>query len=124
MPQGRLTPSGAAEERVLKALEGQVLVMLGGEAREAARQALITGLGLRDVDWISAAEYDHGRAAEARLRAPGVAVVVFALRWAAHAHGSVRDLTWELGIPAVSLPGGYNPRMVLHHLARQVSESL
>jgi hypothetical protein len=116
-----LTPT---EQGVLKALAGKTLVILGGICKPHAKAALIRDLKLRDVDWIESAEYDHGQHAASRLRDPNIVAVVFALRWAAHAHGSIRDVAWSLGIPAVSLPGGYSPRQVLHQLSTQVSGSL
>lgn len=116
-----LTP---AEKQVLKALEGKTLVILGGICKPHAKAALIRDLNLKDVDWIESTEYDNGQQAASRLRDPNIVAVIFALRWAGHAHGSIRDVAWSLGIPAVSLPGGYSPRQVLHQLSAQVSGSL
>jgi hypothetical protein len=116
-----LTP---AEKQVLKALEGKTLVVLGGICKPHAKAALIRDLNLKDVDWIESTEYDNGHQAASRLRDPNIVAVIFALRWAGHAHGSIRDVAWSLGIPAVSLPGGYSPRQVLHQLSAQVSGSL
>ncbi|WP_407543113.1 hypothetical protein Q0M94_24130 (plasmid) [Deinococcus radiomollis] len=116
-----LTPT---EKQVLKTLEGKTLVLLGGICKPHAKAALIRDLKLKDVDWIESTEYDNGQQAACRLRDPNIVAVIFALRWAAHAHGSIRDVAWSLGIPAVSLPGGYSPRQVLHQLSAQVSGSL
>ena len=116
--------SSDTEQRVLKALEGRTLVILGGLCKPHAKAALIRDLRLKDIDWIESSEYDHGQHAASRLRDPDVACVIFALRWAAHAHGSIRNAAWALGIPAVSLPGGYNPRQVLHQLSVQISDKL
>jgi hypothetical protein len=112
------------ERLVFKALEGKTLVILGGICKPHAKAALIRNLNLKDVDWIESTEYDNGHQAASRLRDPNIVAVIFALRWAAHAHGSIRDVAWSLGIPAVSLPGGYSPRQVLHQLSTQVSGSL
>ena len=116
-----LTP---AEKQVLKALEGKTLVILGGICKPYAKAALIRDLKVKDVDWIESTEYDNGYQAASRLHDPNIVAVIFALRWAGHAHGSIRDVAWSLGIPAVSLPGGYSPRQVLHQLSAQVSGSL
>jgi hypothetical protein len=112
------------ERLVLKALTGKTLVILGGICKPHAKAALIRNLNLKDVDWIESTEYDNGQQAASRLRDPNIVAAIFALRWAAHAHGSIRDAAWALGIPAVSLPGGYSPRQVLHQLSAQVSGSL
>ncbi len=112
------------ERQVLRTLEGKTLVILGGICKPHAKAALIRDLKLKNVDWIESAEYDHGQQAACRLRDPNIVAVIFALRWAAHAHGSIRNVAWSLGIPAVSLPGGYSPRQVLHQLSAQVSGSL
>ncbi|AZI44036.1 hypothetical protein EHF33_14025 [Deinococcus psychrotolerans] len=118
----RLTAQNGAEASVLNALAGKTLVLLCGIPKPNSKRRLIEGLGLKDVDWISSGQYDHGLQMDAHLRNPNVAAVVFALRWAAHAHGSIRNRAWALGIPAVSLPGGYNPRQILHQLAIQCSQ--
>ena len=112
------------ERLVLKALTGKTLVILGGICKPHAKAALIRDLNLKDVDWIESTEYDNGQQAASRLRDPNIVAVIFALRWAGHAHGSIRDAAWSLGIPAVSLPGGYSPRQILHQLSAQVSGSL
>ena len=112
------------ERLVLKALSGKTLVILGGICKPHAKAALIRDLKLKDVDWIESTEYDNGQQAASRLRDPNIVAVIFALRWAGHAHGSIRNVAWALGIPAVSLPGGYSPRQILHQLSAQVSGSL
>ena len=109
---------------VLRALAGKTLVLLGGIPKPHSKQRLIEALGLKDVDWIPSTQYDHGLQAESHLSNPNVAAVVFALRWAGHAHGSIRQRAWALGIPAVSLPGGYNARQILHQLTVQCSQRL
>ena len=114
----------STERQVLRALEGKTPVILGGICKPYTTAALIRDLHLRDLDWIESTEYDHGQQAVSRLRDPNIGVVVFALRWAAHAHGSIHDAASSLGILAVSLPGGYSPRQVLHQLCAQVSGSL
>ncbi|WP_189091972.1 hypothetical protein [Deinococcus ruber] len=118
------SPLSLTETKVLAALKGRTLVLLGGELRPYARAALIRDLELDDVDWISSSEYDHGQQAVSRLRDPNIAAVVFALRWAGHAHNTIRDAAWSLGLPAINLPGGYNPRQVLHQLTQQASHTL
>jgi len=120
----RLVAQNDAQASVLRALAGKTLVLLGGIPKPNSKRRLIEALGLKDVDWIPSGQYDHGLQADAHLSDPNVAAVVFALRWAGHAHGSIRNRAWALGIPAASLPGGYNPRQILHQLTVQCSQRL
>ena len=72
----------------------------------------------------SDALYDHGLQAAAHLRKPGTALAIFALRWGAHAHGTLRDAAREAGVPYLLHPAGLNPNQVAWQVMRQVSDTL
>lgn len=104
-------------------LEGRSLTLIGGVPDPAHHQALVDSLGLAHLDWISAAEYDHGTHAHSRVT-DQTAVVILAIRWMGHAHNTLRDVAKAKGVPYVMHPGGLNPSSVAWQILHQVSAQL
>lgn len=105
-------------------LAGRRVVLLGGVPDPAHHKALVEAFNLDELDWIPSARYDHGLQAAAHLRKPGTALAIFALRWGAHAHGTLRDAAREAGVPYLLHPAGLNPNQVAWQVMRQVSDTL
>ncbi|MFC6662598.1 hypothetical protein [Deinococcus multiflagellatus] len=111
-------------EQARALLAGKRVVLLGGVPDPAHHQALVEALGLAELDWIPSDRYDHGLQAAAHLRQPGTALAIFALRWGAHAHGSLRAAAREEGVPYLLHPAGLNPSQIAWQVMRQVSGAL
>ncbi|WP_221091494.1 hypothetical protein [Deinococcus aquaedulcis] len=105
-------------------LAGSRVVLLGGVPDPAHYKALVEAFDLTELDWIPSARYDHGLQAAAHLSKPGTSLAIFALRWGAHAHGSLRDAARDAGVPYLLHPAGLNPNQVAWQVMRQVSDTL
>lgn len=104
-------------------LQGRRLVLIGGVPDAAHHRAIMTSLGLADLDWIAADEYAHGTHAHARLT-DQTALVVIAIRWMGHAHSTLREVARAKGIPYVMHPGGLNPNSLAWQILQQTSRQL
>jgi hypothetical protein len=105
-------------------LDGQSIVLIGGDRRPGSQQALREALGLKEVIWIETREHQSIEGFEAYVARPDVAIVILAIRWASHAFGEVREFCERHGKPLVRLPGGYNPNQVAAQIMSQCSERL
>jgi hypothetical protein len=127
------TPTAAAEvvaepteelKEAAKFLNGKTVVLIGGDRRPFAQQALESALGLKELDWISTAEHESILPFEAHIARADVAVVVLAIRWTSHSYGDVRTFCEKHGKPLVRLPAGYNPNQVARQILEQCGERL
>ena len=101
-------------------LKGKTLVVIGGEARPYAKEALREAFGLDHVAWITTREHGSAEVFAPYIRASGVGLVLLAIRWSSHCFGVVRDYCREANVPFVRLPAGYNPSQVTHQIVEQV----
>ena len=111
-------PAHVLEVRAL--LRRRRVVLLGAMPSPAQHADLIEAFDLAELDWIPSDHYDHGLQAVAHVSKPGTALAIFALRWGAHAHGTLRDAARPCGVPFLLHPAGLNPSQV----AWQVSDAL
>jgi hypothetical protein len=105
-------------------LRGTNVVMVGGEERSEARQALIESFGLAGIDWHTLSDDPSLEELSRAIGRPGVSVVLFLIRWAKHRFGEAREIADRHGVPFVRLPGGYNATSVAHAIMEQASERL
>ena len=123
-PLGPVEATPTAEvQRVATLLAGRAVVLIGGDRRPQAQEALRTTLGLKELIWVEGRDQPY-TAFEPYVANPDVAVVVLAIRWSRHGFGEVKDLCHKHGKPLVRLPGGYNPNQVAYHIVTQVGERL
>ncbi|GGB71113.1 hypothetical protein [Deinococcus soli (ex Cha et al. 2016)] len=115
-------PAHVLDVRAL--LAGQRVVLLGGVPYPEHHRALVEAFDLAALDWIPSDRYDHGLQALAHVRQPGTALVIFALRWGAHAHASLREAARSCGVPYLLHPAGLNPSQIAWQIGRQVSDAL
>ena len=111
-------------QEVARLLKDRSLVLIGGDRREGASQALEEAFKLRELIWIEAQEHQPIDSFETYVARPSVAVVVLAIRWCSHSFGNVRDFCERHGKPLVRLPGGYSPNQVAAQIMDQCSEQL
>jgi hypothetical protein len=107
-----------------KMMSGKVLLIIGGDKRPAAYEAIKSALGLRELLWIVTTQNESYYSFEHYVAREDVAVVALAIRWARHGYGEVQRFCTEYGKPLVRLPGGYSPNQVAAQIVAQASERL
>lgn len=118
------TPPSAEVQHVSRLLAGKSLVLIGGDRRAEAYQALVASFGLKDLIWIETKEHQSVTTFEPYIARDNVALVLLAIRWSSHSYGEVREFCDQYGKPLVRLPGGYNPNQVAAQIMGQASERL
>lgn len=105
-------------------LRGKAMVLIGGERRHHAEQALKEAFGLSELIWIATREHESVATFEPYVARNDMAVVVLAIRWSSHSYGDVKQFCDQYGKPLVRLPAGYNPNQVAVHILSQCSDRL
>jgi len=122
---GRMPPPPTpAVEEAAGLLAGRSLVMIGGEARAAAKQALEEAFRLSELIWVKTREQNPRMDFEPYVSQPDVAAVLLAIRWSRHAFSDVKSLCDKHGKPLVRLPAGYHPNQVAEQILAQCGERL
>ena len=110
-------------QRVRILLRGRTVLLIGGERRSSAIDALTLAFGLKELIWVESYEKTHVNFEHYVARAD-VAVVILAIRWAPHSHGEVKEFCDQYNKPFVRLTAGYNPNRVAYTILNQVSHQL
>ena len=106
-------------QEVAKLLENKAILVIGGECRPHAHDALKSAFKLKELIWSSSREHEPVSKFEPFVAQPEVAVVLLAIRWSSHSFGEVRDFCLKYGKQFVRLPGGYSPNQVAHQILAQ-----
>jgi len=120
-PAARISADVQAAAELLR---GRALVLIGGDKRPAAGQALEEALALDELIWIDTRAHESFEIFAPFVARPEVAAVLLAIRWSSHSYGEVRGLCERYGKPLVRLPGGYNPNQVAAQILEQASGRL
>jgi len=129
------SPSRAEEENevatgpdqlddVAAMLAGRAVVLIGGDRRPHAAEALERAFQLSELIWIDTRAHESISGFEPYVARPEVAMVLLAIRWSSHSYGEVQDFCRRYDKPLVRLPGGYNPRQVAAQILQQCSQRL
>lgn len=102
-------------------LQGRAVVLIGGDFRQAPKEALERSLRLSELVWVPTKHGQPVSSFESYIARPDVAVVLLAIRWASHAFTDVRHICRKYGKPLVRLPGGYSPNQVATQILNQSS---
>lgn len=105
-------------------LRGRAVVLIGGERRRLAEEALRAAFGLSEVIWLQGRVHDTYTAFEPYIGRDDVALVLLAIRWSSHGFGDVKRFCESYDKPLVRLPAGYSPNQVAHHILDQAGERL
>jgi hypothetical protein len=114
----------AEVKRAARLLHGKTVVLIGGDQRPFAREALRDALELRELVWVDTRAHESLDAFEPYVARPDVAVVLLAIRWSSHSFGEVQQFCNRYDKPLVRLPGGYNPNQVAFQVLQQCGERL
>jgi hypothetical protein len=121
-PPAPITREVLAEvQEVGKLFEKKEMIIIGGERRPHAYEALKSAFRLKELIWISTRDHESVDQFEPYVARSDVAAVLLAIRWSSHSYGEVRDFCLKHGKLFVRLPGGYNPNQVAHQILLQKS---
>lgn len=118
------SPPSPQVQTVAELVGGQSMVLIGGDRRPAAHQAIVAAFGLQELIWLEAREHQSIVGFEPYIARPDVAVVLLAIRWSSHSYGEVREFCDNNGKPLVRLPTGYNPSQIAAQILGQCSDRL
>jgi hypothetical protein len=121
--QAAVQPSAEVREAA-QLLEGRSVVLIGGDRRSDAAEALERAFNLSELVWIATRDHESTSGFEPYVARPDVALVLLAIRWSSHSYGEVKDFCDHYGKPLVRLPGGYNPNQVAAQIMQQCSSRL
>uniref|UniRef100_A0A7C4QJE9 DUF2325 domain-containing protein n=1 Tax=Schlesneria paludicola TaxID=360056 RepID=A0A7C4QJE9_9PLAN len=105
-------------------LAGRAVVLIGGDRRPHAAEALQRAFQLSELIWLDTRAHESTAGFEPYVARPEVAMVLLAIRWSSHSYGEVQEFCRRYDKPLVRLPGGYNPRQVAAQILQQGSQRL
>jgi len=105
-------------------LAGKAVIIIGGDRRPFAAEALERAFLLSELIWIDTRAHESVSGFEPYVARPDVALVLLAIRWSSHSYGEVQDFCRAYDKPLVRLPGGYNPNQVAAQIHEQCSGRL
>ncbi len=109
---------------VRKFLEGTSLVMIGGDCRDHAQEAIKKAFALKEVDWVKSRAHQSVERFRPHIMREDVQVVLLIIRWASHGWGDIKQLCDRHGKLFVRLPGGYSPNQVADQIMAQCGRLL
>ncbi len=110
-------------QQVAQQLSGRKVVLIGGELRPHAQQALEEAFNLDELVWIEGQDQSYMEF-EPQVANAEVDVVLLAIRWSRHGFSDVKNFCDKYDKLLVRLPGGYSPNIVAHHIVEQVGKRL
>ena len=123
-PEPVQTPEVDTTAVIADRLRGRSIVLVSGEAREPARRALQTTMGLKDLIWFTLHGPEDVPALKADIMNPDVALVMVAPKAAERARDDLARVCESSGKPMVRLSIGYAPSAVLSAIVNQAGERL
>ncbi len=109
---------------VRKFLKNKELVVIGGDRREHARQALKEAFALKDVIWPGTDTHQSLDRLKPYIVRRSVKLVVLMIRWASHSAGDLKEFCDQHGKLFVRLPSGYSPNQVANQIVSQCGHLL
>jgi len=109
--------------RAAELLRGQTIVLIGGDRRPMAVEALTTAFELKELIWVEGRDQTYADF-EPQVARADVAVVILAIRWSRHGFGEVKEFCDKYNKLLVRLPGGYSPNQLAFHIVSQVGDRL
>ncbi len=99
--------------------KGKTMVIIGGDRRPNAYEALKSAFGLKELLWVATREHESTDGFVPWVARPDVDAVLLAIRWSSHSYGDVKLLCDKFGKEFFRLPAGYNPNQVAHQILQQ-----
>ena len=108
--------------KVADLYKGKTMVLIGGDRRPHAYEALKSAFGLKELIWIATREHESTDIFVPYISRPDVDVVLLAIRWSSHSYGDVKAICDRFGKEFYRLPAGYNPNQVAHQILQHRGE--
>ena len=108
--------ASADVQKVADLYKGKAMVIIGGDRRPHAYEALKSAFGLKELIWIVTREHESTDIFVLYISRPDVDVVLLAIRWSSHSYGDVKAMCDKFGKEFYRLPAGYNPNQVVHQI--------
>ena len=108
--------------KVAELYQGKTMILIGGDRRPHAYEALKSAFGLKDLIWIATRNHESTDIFVPYVSRPDVDVVLLAIRWSSHSYGDVKALCDRFGKEFYRLPTGYNPNRVAHQILQHRGE--
>lgn len=106
---------------VAELIQGQAVVLIGGDARPDAKEALEQAFGLSELIWVPSKHGQSVSTFEPYIARSDVVVVLLAIRWASHSFTDIQHFCRDHDKPFVRLPTGYSPNQVAIQIMNQCS---
>ena len=96
--------------------KGKAMVLIGGDRRPHAYEALKSAFSLKELIWIATRDHESTDIFVPYISRTDVDVVLLAIRWSSHSYGDVKVICDKFGKEFYRLPAGYNPNQVAHQI--------
>ena len=109
-PAQQIVREASAEvQKVADLYKGKTMVLIGGDRRPHAYEALKSAFGLKDLIWIATREHESTDIFVPYISRPDVDVVLLAIRWSSHSYGDVKACATSsarssTGCPRATIP--------------------
>ncbi|MEI8374078.1 MAG: hypothetical protein WCJ35_14735 [Planctomycetota bacterium] len=111
-------------QRVADLYEGKTMVIIGGDRRPHAYEAIKSAFRLKDLIWIATRDHESTDIFVPFIIRSDVDVFILAIRWSSHSYGDVKALCDRHGKEFIRLPAGYSPNQIAHQIIEQRGESV
>ena len=111
-------------QAVRKFLNGTSLVIVGGDSRDHAHQAIKEAFSLKDVIWLDSREHQSTERFMPYITRADVKVVVLLIRWSSHSYGDLKQYCDRHRKHFVRMPAGYNPNQIANQVVAQCGHLL
>ena len=116
-PEQRLVRRVSPEvQQVAKLYKGKTMVIIGGDCRPHAHEALKLAFCLKDLIWIPTNGRESTDIFVPSISRPDVAVVLLAIRWCRYYFNRAKAICDKYGKEFFRLPTGYSPNQVAHQI--------
>jgi hypothetical protein len=114
----------AEVQAVRRFLGGTSLVLIGGESRDYAEQAIKEAFGLEEVVWLDWREHQSTERFKPYITRSNVRVVALLIRWSSHSYGELKRYCDRYGKLFVRLRSGYSPNQFANRIMAQCGDLL
>jgi hypothetical protein len=108
--------TSAEVRRVAELYQGKTMIIIGGDRRPHAYEALKSAFNLKELIWIDTRDHESTDIFLPYVSRPDVHVVLLAIRWSSHSYGDVKTICDKFGKEFYRLPAGYNPNQVAYQI--------
>ncbi len=126
MPPAQQTVREASGEvqKVAELYKGKTMVLIGGDCRPHAYEALKSAFALKELIWVATRDHESTDIFLPYIARADVDVVLLAIRWSSHSYGDVKTICDKFGKEFYRLPAGYNPNQVAHQILQHRGEKV